>query len=170
MSDYYIYNGELYSAEELAHHGVKGMKWGVRKKSIVADRPKGQQPSWQRQRSDRENKWIDDHGINPNRPNGTSNKINVNKEINKIAKHVGEKKSTRDRAAKITAKGAKATGKIVKTLGSAYIADQVLYGGKGTQLAKAAVLTSGRAAVTAYVMSRGGYDIKWYNRQGKRVG
>lgn len=78
--------------------------------------------------------------------------------------------SAKQKAAKVAAKGAKATGKIVKTLGSAYIADQVLYGGKGTQLAKATVLTAGRAAVTAYVMSRGGYDIKWYNKQGKRVG
>lgn len=78
--------------------------------------------------------------------------------------------SKKQKAAEIAAKGAKATGNIVKTVGTAYVADQVLYGGKGTQFVKAAVLTAGRAAVTAYVMARGGYDIKWYNRQGQRVG
>lgn len=34
MSDYFIHNGELY------HHGVKGMKWGVRKKIATALSPK----------------------------------------------------------------------------------------------------------------------------------
>lgn len=38
MSDYYIYNGELYSPEDLAHYGVKGQKWGVRRAQKKAQR------------------------------------------------------------------------------------------------------------------------------------
>ena len=31
LLNYYIYDGELYSQEELQHYGVIGMKWGIRK-------------------------------------------------------------------------------------------------------------------------------------------
>jgi hypothetical protein len=56
---------------ELYHHGVKGMKWGVRKASgFVEDKPKTE-PSWKHKKSDWMKKWEDDYGINPHRPNGT---------------------------------------------------------------------------------------------------
>lgn len=60
-----------YKSNELTHYGVPGMRWGVKRKGIVATRPKGQQPSWQPKKSDRRKRWEDDNGFNPNRPNGT---------------------------------------------------------------------------------------------------
>mgnify|MGYP007101864319 CR=1 FL=1 len=31
MSDYYVYDGSLYPSNELQHHGIKGMHWGIRR-------------------------------------------------------------------------------------------------------------------------------------------
>ena len=35
---YYIYNGTFYENDELRHHGIKGMKWGVRRQRRIAAR------------------------------------------------------------------------------------------------------------------------------------
>lgn len=76
------------------------------------------------------------------------------------------KASTKQKIAKAVGKGAEVAGR----LAVASVVDDVFYGGAGKKVAKEAVMTTGRAAVTAYTMARGGYDIKWYNKQGRRVG
>ena len=70
----------MYNDNYLAHYGVLGMKWGKRKaqgSSIVAKTPKGDRGNWGRDpMSKRKQQWIDDNGINPNRPYGTKKDYN----------------------------------------------------------------------------------------------
>jgi hypothetical protein len=80
------------------------------------------------------------------------------------------KSDTRKKAAKVVAKGAAATATAASKIGMAYVTDQVFYNGVGTKVAKETVKAMGMATITAYTMARGGYDIKWYDKQGNRVG
>jgi surface antigen len=59
---------------------------------------------------------------------------------------------------------------ILAKVGQAYVSDQVFFGGAGTKMAKETIKAMGMAGITAYTMARGGYDIKWYDKQGNRVG
>ena len=108
---------------ELKHHGVIGMKWGVR-------RSKAQLAKSQKQKSS----------------DSSDQKAPVKEKLKATAK-----------------RGAKATAKVVKKVGKAYLTDQLLFGGRGTKAAKTAIKYTGRAAVTAYTISKGGYDIRWYD-------
>ena len=110
---------------ELYHHGVKGMKWGVRK----------------------------------DRKSSTSTRSDPDRKAIRNAK-------IKEKTAKAVVKGAEVASK----LALASTVDDIFYGGVGKKIAKETVVQTGRAAVTAYTMARGGYDIKWYDKQGRRVG
>lgn len=184
---------ELY----LCHHGVKGMKWGVRKKkdryvsriqsrrnaakaakeskaddikkgvssistvqkhaalakakSRLADAEYNQQVRENRQASRKANREVLKEKI----------KSTANKGLEKVT---GEK--ARNAAIKAAAKGAKAASKLA--LYSAI--DDVFYGGVGKKIAKETLVQTGRAATTAVLMAMGRYDIKWYDKYGRRVG
>lgn len=74
--------------------------------------------------------------------------------------------NVKEKAVRVAAKGASVASKAA--LYSAV--DDVFYGGAGKKIAKETIIQTGRAAVTAYTMARGGYDIKWYDNYGRRVG
>lgn len=93
MSDYYIYNGEVYSAEELAHYGVPGMKWGRRKARIYSNKAKNARESAR--------EWDEIGQHKADRANAKG-KIDKAKKI--LAKYSQRAKQDREDAAKYEAK------------------------------------------------------------------
>jgi hypothetical protein len=171
---------------ELMHYGVKGMKWGVRKKYYNSDGSlndrgvKKYAKKGYAQDSFRSNKTVAGkawdaytgaHKIHASAKFETSSK-KQNRE--RAEKYLADKKSDRSKTAKnlkkTAAKGAKATAGCLAKVGQAYVTDQLFFGGYGTAAAKEAIRGVGMATITAYTMARGGYDIKWYDKQGRRVG
>lgn len=163
---------------ELMHYGVKGMKWGVRKKYYNSDgslndrgvekyAKKGYARDVARSSKTVVGKalaaYTGSHDVRASAKYASSSKEQNQARAEKYVKEKNKtKRLTRERAAKIAAKGAEVTSKIL--LASA--ADDIFYGGAG----KEAIKQTGRAAITAIVMARGGYDIKWFDKQGRRVG
>lgn len=170
---------------ELYHHGVKGMKWGVRRyqnkdgsltdKGVKRYAKKGYaQDSLNSNKTivgKAYDKYTGAHKINASaKYEASSKKKNRERaeqylEESKVAKAEAKKK-----AAKVVTKGAIAAAEAGSKIGMAYMTDQIFYNGMGTKVAKDTVNAMGRAGITAYKMARGGYDIKWYDEQGRRVG
>ena len=139
---------------ELCHFGVKGMKWGVRKKDTsVAN---GNYTAKQRKR---------DRAFY-----GARGEKRINKRLNEGhgiqgARHYEVEKKDRALKRKATVKrGAKRAAKIIGSIGGAYLTDQVYNNGAGTRAVKNVIKNVGRTVVTAYTMARGGYDIRWFDK------
>lgn len=207
---------------ELMHYGVKGMKWGVRRKRRdylgpsggVKGGPYRQEgtpagakggPSKQKpvgtvkggpltdkqikkyakkgyaQDSFRSNKtvagkaWDAYTGAHKTQASIKYDMSSKKQNQERAEKYLADKKQakkspTKKKIAKAAAKGAKATAGCLAKVGQAYVTDQLFFGGYGTAAAKEAIRGVGMATITAYTMARGGYDIKWYDKQGRRVG
>lgn len=170
---------------ELYHHGVKGMKWGVRRyqnkdgsltpKGIKRYAKKGYTEDSYNSNKTKAGKIYDKvtgahkyaGDIRYELSSGKERKARAEKYLtDKKVSQQAKTEVNRERAAKVVAKGAEVASKA-----AFYSAiDDVFYGGAGKKIAKEALVQTGRAAVTAYTMARGGYDIKWYDEHGRRVG
>lgn len=172
---------------ELMHYGVKGMKWGVRKRYYNSDGSlndrgvKKYAKKGYAQDSFRSNKTVAGkawdaytgaHKMHASVKYDMSSKKQNRERAEKYLadKEKSHKSPTKKKIAKAAAKGAKATAGCLAKVGQAYVTDQLFFGGYGTAAAKEAIRGIGMATITAYTMARGGYDIKWYDKQGRRVG
>lgn len=137
---------------ELYHFGVKGMKWGVRKKTSSVN--KGYTAKQRKQ----------DRAFY-----GKSGEKRINKKLNeghglRGARHYeAERKERNEKIQRTAKKVTKKTAKVAVKVGKAYMTDQILFGGMGTKMVKEAVKQTGRAVVTAWVLANGGSDVRWYD-------
>ena len=162
----------------LMHHGVKGMKWGVRKKYLNANGSLNERgvKKYAKKAYSKEamsdtrvgrmwDRYTGAHKIIGDSMYKTSsakkNRAAAEKYLNEKA--TSKKPITAKQTKKAVAKGASKLAEISAKVGVAYMSDQIFWGGAGTRLAKAAVKNAGRMVITGVEMARGGYDIHWYD-------
>lgn len=165
---------------ELYHHGVKGMKWGVRKKYLKSDgslNPKGvkkyAKKGYARDsiRSNRSTSgkvfdaYTGAHKIDADIRYDSSSKKANKERAEQYVKELSDRKNA-PTSEKIN-KGLKTSAKILTKVGSAYLEDQLFFGGIGTSTVKAGskyvTNTLANKMFNTAIIDRNGKVIHRYN-------
>lgn len=169
----------------LQHYGVKGMKWGVRKarkEYAELDRRKAAYKKAKKEYSKAYNQasGIRNFGsFSPIKKHRDASQKRWEKALNKADALNTAKKAYKDQKKSVRknttlgqkiGRGAKGVGHALNVIGSAALYDQAYYGGAGRKAVTSALKVVGMATITAATMARGGYDIEWYDKNGRRVG
>lgn len=193
-STIYTVNGQSF---ELRHYGVKGMKWGHRKASAKQTQKWGAQKARKeyaeldrRKAAAKKAQKDYDRAFNKayNRSAGALSPFKKHRQnaqkrwedaATKAEKLQNAKKAYKEQKKAVRknttvgqkiGRGAKATGKALQAVGTAFVYDQAFNGGRYTKATKAAVKVAGMTAITAYTAARGGTNIQWYDKKtGKRI-
>lgn len=170
----------------LTHHGVKGMKWGVRK-ARESNGSKGTKWDVQRAREAKRNLRQKENayeraktkyknsaktrrgGYDPHYKEKADNYKQTKSDYKSAKKEFKKNAPARVKAERAAEKGAKKAAEGLAKIGFAYVMDQTLNAGKGTKAAKETLQVIGMLSVTAIARARGATDIHWYDKQGRKI-
>lgn len=133
---------------ELYHYGVKGMKWGRRKKTESSSNSSTKN-SVNKDYTDKQRKR--DRAFY-----GARGEKRINKRLNEGhgiqgARHYEvERQRRKEKTKKIVKKGAKVAAGILTTTGSLLIVDQIKTGGEGRRAVEKMIKSAGRTVVSTF--------------------
>ena len=168
---------------ELCHYGVKGMKWGVRKAEkeyAKLDKAKADYKKARKAYNKSFNKAYNRSiaAYSPIKKHRDANDKRWKDAANKAEKLNEAKKAYKDQKKEVRknttvgqkiGRGLQKVGPTLGKIGNTYVMDQMFNGGRGTKAAKAAIQIIGMTTITAATVARGGTDIHWYDKQGRKI-
>ena len=168
---------------ELVHYGVKGMKWGVRKAEkeyAKLDKAKVDYEKAKKAYNKSFNKAYNRSiaAYSPVKKHRDANDKRWKDAANKAEELESAKKAYKDQKKSVRknttvgqkiGRGLKKVGPTLGKIGTSYVYDQTFNAGRGTKAAKAFIQVAGMTAITAYTAARGGTDIHWYDKQGRKI-
>lgn len=171
-------SGSFLSEDELYHHGIKGMKWGVRKFQQKYDELEQKKAAYKKAKKAYNKSFNKAYNraaaayspIKKHRQNNDKRWNDVTNKATKLDTAKKDYKNAKKEFRKHTTVGQKIgvgirkVNTVMNKIGTAYLADQIFYSGVGTKAVENTLRVGGMAAITANAARRGDTDIRWTNK------